>query len=243
MFHPNLKIIPILAILPGMLMAAPIKQIESNVPVEHVYAPAGFDSNDNAEIVVSGFLPNLCYKAPKSHVEIKGDKINVGIKALKNLGGLSFCADVIVPYIEIVNIGLLDQGKYKLAINENSQYEKKVEMKVAEASSNSIDDAIYANVSEIEKVEGSRKVILKGYNPSDCFELDKVEIVDNGVDVYSVLPKLKQVRDFCPKKMVEFSYDFQVPEKLEADRVLLHVRVMDGKSMNALFNNKSPAEE
>lgn len=243
MFSPSYKMIPILAIVPGLLMAAPIKQIESNVPVDHVYAPAGFDSNDNAEVVVSGFLPNLCYKAPKAKVEVKGDKINIGVRALKNIGGLSFCADVIVPYVEVVNIGLLDQGKYKLAVNENSPYERKADMKVNEASSNSIDEAIYANVSEIVQKEGSRKIILKGFNPSDCFEFDKIELVDNGIDSYSVLPKLKQIRDFCPKKMVAFSYEFSVPENLPAERILLHVRVMDGKSMNALFNNQAPAEE
>lgn len=243
MFHPNYKIIPLLAIVPGMLYAAPIKQVESHVPVDHVYAPAGFDSNDNAEIVVSGFLPNLCYKAPKARVDIVANKINVGIKAFKRVGGLQFCADVIVPYIEVVNIGLLDQGKYKLAVNENSQYEQIANLKVSEASSNSIDEAVYANVSEVVQIPNSRRVKLNGYNPSDCFEFDKIELVDNGIDSYSVLPKLKQIRDFCPKKMVQFSYEFNVPENLPAERILLHVRVMDGKSMNALYNNKFAAEE
>ncbi len=238
-----LKICGLLLLIPGIVNAQPIKQIESPVPVDHVFAPAGFDSNDSAEVFVSGYLPNLCYKAPKASININGDKINIGIKALKNIGGFSLCADVIVPYFEAINIGLLDQGKYKLSVNKDSRYEKDVDFKISEASSNSIDEKIYANVSEIIKHEGSRRVELKGQNPSDCFEFDRIEIVDNGIDSYSILPILKQVRDFCPKKMVDFSYEFNVPEKLNSDRVLLHVRVMDGKSINALFNNKSPAEE
>ena len=32
------------------------------VPVDNVYSPKGFDANDNSEVIVSGFLPNLCYK-------------------------------------------------------------------------------------------------------------------------------------------------------------------------------------
>lgn len=239
----NLKAIPVLLLLPGLMYAAVPRQIESEIPVSHVFAPAGFDSNDSAEVVVSGYLPNLCYRAPRSHVEVKGNKINIGLKAYRNVENYSFCAQVILPYVEIVNIGLLDQGKYQLAVNEASPYEKKVDMKVAEASSNSIDDFVYANVNQVINVPNSRKVILKGINPSDCFQLNKIEVVDNGSDVYSVLPKLRQISEQCPRKDVPFSYEFNVPENLKADQVLLHVRIMDGKSLNALYNNQSPAEE
>jgi hypothetical protein len=83
---------------------------------------------------------------------------------------------------------------------------------------------------------------LKGYNPSDCFELKEIIIIDNGVDTYSVLPKMKQVKEFCPKKMIPFAYEVEVPQRLEADKVLLHVRVMDGRSVNSFFNNKPLSE-
>ncbi len=164
------------------------------------------------------------------------------MKALKAHGGMGLCAQVIVPFIETINLGVLDKGKYLLAVNENSDWEKKSLLEISEATSNSIDEVIYANVEEVVKTEEGRKVLLKGYNTSDCFELQEIAIKDNGSDTYSVLPKMKQVRSFCAKKMVPFTYEFDVPEKLKADRVLLHVRVMNGKSLNALFNNK-PLEE
>ena len=41
---------------------------ETKVPVSHLYVPDGFDSNDNVEMVVSGILPNLCHKSPKTAV-------------------------------------------------------------------------------------------------------------------------------------------------------------------------------
>ncbi|MDD4976310.1 MAG: hypothetical protein PHY93_18270 [Bacteriovorax sp.] len=239
MKNKNIKLIAALALIPVLSMAAPISY-EANVPVDHVFTPAGFDSNDNTEVVVTGFLPNLCYKAPKSTVSVKDGKISVSLTAMKNQMGMGFCADVIVPYIEYVNIGLLDKGKYQIAVNEKSTWEKKSNITISEASSSSIDETIYANVDEIVRGdEGSRKVALKGYNPSDCFELKEIIIVDNGVDTYSVLPKMKQVKTFCPKKMIPFTYEFEVPEKLEAEKVLLHVRVMDGRSVNALFINNT----
>lgn len=238
MKNKNIKLIAALALIPVMSMAAPVTY-EADVPVDHVFTPAGFDSNDNAEVVVTGFLPNLCYKAPKSVVSVNDGKISVSVKAIKKVVPMGFCANVIVPYVEYINIGVLDKGKYQIAVNEKSNWEKKSSISIAEASSNSIDDAVYASVDEISfGDEGSRKVLLKGYNPSDCFELKEIVIMDNGVDTYSVLPKMKQVRAFCPKKMIPFSYEFEVPEKLEADKVLLHVRVMDGRSVNAFFNNK-----
>jgi len=233
-----------LAMMPALGFASiPVVSYEANVPVDHVYSPAGFDSNDNSEVVISGFLPNLCYKAPQHMVNVKDGKINISVKAIKNQRGLGFCADVIVPYIEYVNLGVLDKGKYDISVNENSQWEKRSKMQIAEASSSSIDEVVYANVEEVVKSDdGSRKVILKGHNPSDCFELKEIEVKDNGVDVYSVLPKMKQVRAFCPKKMIPFSYEFEVPQNLDADKVLLHVRVMDGRSVNAFFNNQPQNE-
>lgn len=232
----------IMAVLPMMALAAPITK-EADVPVDHVYSPAGFDSNDSVEVVVTGFLPNLCYKAPKSEAVVKNGRIEVKVTALRNNPGLGFCPAVIVPYIEYINVGVLDKGKYQIVVNETSRWAKKSNIAIAEASSNSIDEVIYANVDEVVREnEGSRKMLLKGYNPSDCFELKEVAVVDNGVDTYSVLPKMKRVKAHCPKKMIPFEYEFEVPEKLEADRVLLHVRVMDGRSVNAFFNNK-PLEE
>lgn len=238
-----IKLISALALFPMITMAAPPSTYEAEVPVDHVFTPAGFDSNDNAEVAVTGFLPNLCYQAPKSVVSVVDGKISVSVKATKRITGMGFCTNVIVPYTEFIKIGVLDKGKYQIGINEKTNWEKKSQISIAEATSSSIDEAVYANVEDISREnEVSRKVILKGYNPSDCFELKEIVIIDNGIDTYSILPKMKQVKTFCPKKMIPFNYEFEVPEKLEADKVLLHVRVMDGRSVNAFFNNKPLSE-
>ena len=238
MIKINKNVFAAVALIPVMSWASSVN-FEANIPVDHVFTPSGFDSNDNTEIVVTGFLPNLCYKVPKSTVSVKAGKISVSVKAIVNQAGMGFCADVIVPFIEYVNIGTLDKGQYQIVVNEKSNWEKKSNITITEATSRNIDEAVYANVSEIATPdEGSRKVILKGYNPSDCFQLKEIVILDNGVDTYSVLPIMKQVKTFCPKKMMPFAYEFQVPEKLDAAKILLHVRVMDGRSVNAFYNNK-----
>ena len=225
-------------VLAGSIAAAASTPLEVLVPIQHVYSPKGFDTNDNTEVIVEGYLPNLCHKSPKTIVKVSGFKIDIQVKSLKYDASNPFCPEMIVPFIETVDVGVLDKGDYDITVNGKSVYERKSEIQIAEASSDAVDEYVYAGVDYVQKNEGSRVVQLKGYNPSDCFILDKIEVVDNGRDVYSVLPKMKQVSEFCPMKMVPFSYDMEVPSNLKSDKVLLHVRGMDGKSVNSLFFNK-----
>lgn len=232
-----MKALKMVSLLVVMFMAAasfaaePISQL---APIDHVYSPKGFDSNDNVEVIIEGHLPNLCWKSPKAEVMISGKNININVKALNYENDNVFCAEAIVPYLLPVEVGLLDKGNYKVFVNgvEDSA------MFIDESSSDAVDDYVYANVEYIERDLGSRIVQLKGYNPSECFVYDRMEISNNGQDVYSVLPVMEQVSDFCPMKMVPFSIDMEVPKDLQAKKVLLHVRAMDGKSVNALFINK-----
>ncbi|MCO4794609.1 MAG: hypothetical protein KC493_12895 [Bacteriovoracaceae bacterium] len=229
-----LKMISLLVMMIIAASALAAEPISSMAPVDHVYSPKGFDSNDNVEVVVEGHLPNLCWKSPKAEVMISGKNININIKALNYESENIFCAEAIVPYLVPVQVGLLDKGNYKVMVNgieDSSMY-------ISESSSDAVDDHVYANVEYIERNEGSRMVQLKGYNPSECFVFDQIEVSNNGADVYSILPVMEQVSDFCPMKMVPFSIDMEVPNDLESQKVLLHVRAMDGKSVNALFINK-----
>lgn len=228
------KALIVLTFLAGLGVNA-AEPVLINVPVDHVYAPKGFDSNDDVEVVVSGYLPNLCYKNPRATYTVEGNKIMINLKARRWNGGEknALCAEAVVPFLESVHVGILDKGVYDIMVNKTAQGA----IIINEATSDAVDENIYANVHYAQRVEGTRTVKLEGYNPSDCFEFDRVEFVNNGKDTYSVLPKMKQVSPFCPMKMVPFTYEMEVPTDLSADKVLLHVRAMDGKSVNALFYN------
>ena len=230
------QLLAVLALSTGVAMAS--TPVEIMAPIDHIYSPKGFDTNDNTEVIIEGYLPNLCHKAPSSTVSVVGTKINIKVTALRYHPSNPFCPEAIVPFVETVKVGLLDKGNYDIVVNGRSIYEKQGQIAIAEATSNSIDEHVYAAVEYVEKQAGSREVTLKGYNPSDCFVLDEVNVVDNGKDVYSVLPKMKQISDFCPMKMVPFAYKMEVPTTLKKDKVLLHVRAMDGTSVNSLFHNR-----
>ncbi|MAX67405.1 MAG: hypothetical protein QF441_04920 [Bacteriovoracaceae bacterium] len=218
------------------MMAFAGTPVEKQVPIDEVYAPLGFDSNDNSQIIVTGFLPNLCHKSPKTESEIKGKEIHINVTALKYHPTNPFCPEMIVPFVQSVNVGLLDKGDYKIVVNGKSPYEKESKIFIAESSSNAVDENIYANVHYIEKTEGDHKMKLVGYNPSDCLVLDEVKFISNKNNTMSVLPKMKKIRDFCPMKMTPFSYDIEVPKSLANPKILLHVRSMDGNSINSIFH-------
>ncbi len=208
--------------------------IEKIVPVEDVYAPLEFDSNDNVEIVVSGYLPNLCHKSPKAKVKIENRKIKVTLTSLYYQESNPFCPEMAVPFTETLSLGLLKSGKYNIVVNEKSETTATEELFMDNASRATIDSHTYAYVDYVEQI-GEGKVKLRGYHLSDCFEIDKIAAFSNGKNVYSVLPILKKVSNFCPRKMLPFSYEYTVPTELSAKKVLLHVRTMNGNSVNSIF--------
>lgn len=82
-----------------------------DAPVSHLYVPAGFDDNDNVEVVVSGEFPSLCYTKNMTEVTVNGDTINIHISSLFNLPGEgekgNKCGPMIIPFKEVVTIGNL----------------------------------------------------------------------------------------------------------------------------------------
>ncbi len=231
----NMRFLVIMTILVMAAQAQASVPVEKMVPVDHIFVPAGFDSNDTTEVVVSGFLPNLCHKNPTAKVEMDGKNINIKLSSLYYHESNPFCPEMVVPFVETVKLGLLDKGQYNITVNGKSQWELQEKVKIFESQSNSVDDHQYAYVDYIDKDQASGEVVLRGYNPSDCFELDKIEYRSNGKDTYSVLPIMKQVSGFCPMKMVPFSYQWRVPADLPAQKVLLHVRTLDGQSVNSVY--------
>ena len=209
----------------------------THVPIKHIYVPAGFHDHQDAEVIVSGYMPNLCHKSPKTEVVVEGGVINIQAKALYYQDSSYFCPQVLVPFVEVVNVGLLDKGLYQIVGNAGTPFEKRAHITIKEYSSDAIDDYVFANVHHVEKTSSEREILLKGHNPSDCFELDRIEYSSNEVDTFNVYPIMRQVSDFCPKKKVPFEFSFVVPTEIIRAQVLLHVKAMDGRSVNKLYRN------
>lgn len=205
---------------------------------ENVFVPLGFDENDDSEAIVTGWLPSPCYKRPSGHAKVIGDDIYVDLTATKFDVENSVCILMAVPFTVPVSLGQLKPGEYRLHVNQSNYRPKLANIRVEEANSESVDNFTYAGVEAVTPLENSREVILTGTNPSDCLELEDVKMISNHKDVFAVLPIMKKVKRTCERKQVPFSYTVQVPAELDADQILLHVRSMDGRSVNKVFNNR-----
>ncbi len=232
-----MKVLLLLAVLVSSLQAMafqpnqPIKVL----PLVDVFMPLGFDNNDNAEIVVSGYLPDLCHKSLKTDYRVVGNTIYLDVDSYYYFRPGTECAEIIVPFLEKIDVGILNAGDYKVVVNKSASYTKSRNFRISRTNTVTVDSHIYANVEEIVPVEGTRKVKLKGINRSDCVVLDRIEWVDDGHNTYSILPIMTQVFKDCPSVEMPFEYEFEVPNKLITENILLHVRKMFGMSSNLFF--------
>lgn len=208
---------------------------ETIVHVENAYAPKGFDSNDNTEVVIEGYLPNVCHKSPNTVSRVNGNTIEIKVTALKYNPSNPFCPQMIVPFLRPVSIGVLKAGTYHIVVNKGTQFETHSQIEVHQATAETVDDFLYAHVEFIQSIPGTRKIALHGYQPSDCLKFEEIIYTSNGVDTYSILPKMKQVSQFCPFKRTPFYAEWEVPKEITRDKVLLHVRKIDGQSYNMLY--------
>lgn len=199
-------------------------------PVDHLYVPKGFDSNDSVELVVTGIFPNACYSRNDVQVTVQGEQIDVTITAIAS--EKVKCIQMQVPYKEVIPVGNLQAGEYQVRINQKLNDSLVVE----EASSSAVDNYTYASVDWVEQ-KSQNDFVLHGWKYSDCIEMKKIEVVSNNKDTLSVLPVMKQTSDFCPMKGRPFSYPVKIDfSSVKMQKPLLHVRTMDGKSVNQIVN-------
>ncbi len=205
---------------------------EVSIETENVHVPKGFDSNDNAEVVLTGVLPSTCYRRPFGEAKVLGNQVTIEMKATKLDEQDHFCIMALVPYMVSVPLGQLREGNYAVAVNPGTTDEKDNTLLVERPSSSSIDNFTYANVSAVKKI-GGNKIILEGAHPSSCMVIDRVDVTVNG-DTYAVLPIVKQVKPICDTMMQPFSYEMELPGSVR-EKIIVHVRKLDGTASNFLL--------
>ncbi len=229
-------------IVTGLLLFSKLASASQVVlsPLDHLYVPAGYDSNDAVEVVVTGAFPNPCYSRNQVEVRVKDALIDIRVTSLAPASGPKsasiVCPQMIVPFKEVVSIGNLQGGKYLVRVNAQGRNKLLDTLTVAEASSSAIDDHVYSAIEWVEQ-KGANQFVLHGVRYSPCFELADIKAVSNGKDTVSLLPIMRQVSDFCPMKGMPVSYPVRLDfSSLKTRRPLLHVRTLDGKSVNSIVN-------
>jgi hypothetical protein len=205
------------------------------VEIYNTYIANGFDNNDAITVTVSGALPNTCYFSPHTEVVNLNGEVRVMVFAYYDENRANKCLQMKVPFLVDAQLGILESGDYAIVAQSGYTVLGTKKLNVAKSQGPAGDGYLYANVQFVEDNDWDRTLKMSGVNPSDCFELDRVEVYSNGVDTYSILPILKKVKEECLPIPTRFSYEVEIPLTLKREKVLLHIRVMNGQSLTFLY--------
>ena len=219
-------------------------------PIKKIYIPNGFDSNDNVQVVMSGIFPNSCYKTGStgSSVDLQTNTVLVWAKSY-DYSGAHICTQALVPFLQEVNVGILPPGTYKVKFAGDPSISNT--LTVDPHRIESPDDYLYAPVTnamvldaEIKSDESDnylRKTLtLSGKFPYlfvGCLIMKEVIIRNTPNDVLVAMPVAEEIDDErCGQPGThDFKVDVPINEVLTGD-VLLHVRVMNGHSLNQVLS-------
>jgi hypothetical protein len=199
---------------------------EEEIPIDHIFARGDMTNNEQAAVMVSGWLPSACYNAPRAEVTRQNRAIIIKVKATPDLSVGSMCIAVAVPFLIAVPLGMLAQGRYDVQDGSNDDGAKTT-LQIYRARPAPWIKPLYARVEQVKFDARRQQLVLSGRNPSDCLRLDHVNLSSNGRDTYTVTPIMKLVGGACPRKLVRFEYRVSIPRALDADQILYYVRSLD----------------
>lgn len=224
--------------LPSAFAETPKKVI---VKPSTVFAPVGFDDNDNAQIVFGGYFPNTCYKtaAPLFSVEQGKNKIYITDRAYYQTIG--DCLEIEVPYTQVVQIGALTPGKYEIYFESSKGgfFSSGKYLSVRAATRADEDDQMYAPVEQAYidlKDIDEPKLVISGKFTNSCMKLKTVEFERMTDDILNVLPIATFIHQKeCKSRLVPFHKTINLPRNLYGNS-LIHIRSMGGHSVNIVQN-------
>ena len=213
-------------------------------PVEKVFVPKGFDDNDDVELVIYGHFTNTCYRTGPVSTSVDEGTGTITIDAQSYFyGGL--CGQIVFPYSQTVKLGILKAGTYKITVRDTPQADTHTALAVVPAQSANPDDFLYATVDSADFTKdaaGVEQVHLEGswpYTLYGCMTMKEVrtELADGNVMVVRPIAQIVNVPDSDPlcsaqQATHKFQIDTPLTNSLAAGTYLLHVRVLNGNSVN-----------
>ncbi len=205
------------------------------VPVnfQKIYVPDGFDSNDHVQFMGEGQFQNSCYRHHQSRVEVDKENKIISVRpvAYKYPG---LCLQWILPFNRVVDVGILPAGNYKIV--QSSDGTQLGAAHIKEATRLEADDYLYAPINQALIVgdKGSYKLYMDGEFAMSCMKTKEVKFQIQR-DVIVVQP-IAEIDTSTPCLPGAYPFQSSVDIGLMAPgKYLLHVRSMDGKAINTLF--------
>lgn len=198
------------------------------------YIPDGFDTNDNTQLVAEGMFSNTCYRPAAVEASIDDLQKTVTLKPTAYFYS-GMCLQMIVPFNQVVNLGIMKAGDYKVMQSGNNNALGNLTVRVA--TNSTPDDFLYAPISQAYMASrgGKTYVTVSGSFTNSCMSLADVMV--------NVQPKVVVVQPISVTKEGvactggEFPFERTVEVKgVTNGRYLLHVRSLNGNSVNTLVD-------
>ncbi len=228
------------ALLALFLLSAPFFASARSGPIkvwasfQKIYVPGGYDSNDRVEIVGEGRFKNSCFRLAETKVQIdaQNKKIYLSPVAYEYSGD---CLQVTVGFEKNIDVGILGAGTWEVI--QGSGPTKLGAISIRETVGKNADDYLYAPVSQAfyHQQGAISKIVVSGDFPSDCFKLEQVKMtVEPSVLVLQPVVQFESRVD-CKEGKFPFVREIVV-NAVPAGRYLLHVRSLNGNSVNSLVD-------
>ena len=204
---------------------------------EQVFTPTGFDSNDNIQVVEAGSFPNTCFKVGPTTAHIDAENKKIVLESKAYFYSSAWCLQVVVPYSQVINLGVLDEGTYEIAVKDaKGELHSKANLKVAKSVSAAADDHLYADIQDVQvdATDTPPTATLRGTLDYDCYEFNQIRVIHNLENVVEVLPILNDIDPKtanCKPSARPFQKTVKLPQGLSG-KVLIHVRALNGQSVN-----------
>lgn len=208
----------------------------SLVPIDsaRVFAPVGFDDNDNTQVVLDGYLPSGCYRLTRPILTIDQEKHVIHVQAMARYFDIP-CVEARIPYQLEVDIGLLPVGNFKVLTSRDTLQQ---DFTVHEALTAGPDDFSYAPIDSIQVKNMPNKesqiAVIEGRYTNSCMTMKEIKVIDSGATI-EVLPIVTITGDTCADILVPYRQVVELPKDMSVGRHLLHVRSLNGRAMNYVF--------
>ena len=205
-----------------------------NAHPDAVFAPAGFDDNDDVQIVVEGMLSDTCHKSGPIYTRIDADKKTIYVTPMAYYYPGSWCAQVEVPFVRTVALGIFPRGSYSIVVEQgDGKFAKMADLPIAVSKNSGPDDYLYAPVTDVEvRTQGTTpKLVLRGKFTNTCMHLTEVKMVNAPKNVLAVMPIAEMGTENCKAEIRAWETTVEIKTPLQG-KTLVHVRSLDGQSVN-----------
>lgn len=213
--------------------------------IEKIFIPQGYDTTDVVEIVLKGYFLDACntLEKPDIFIDMENKKISITPRSYRMVNQ-DFCVQMISPFTQVINLGRLPVGGYRVVITSQPHLED--DLKVESSGTLNADNFLYAPVeyADVKKVDNSSIfVTLHGRYPllkKGCMQIKGV-ITNEYKNNVIVIQPISEIHDdvSCLNNLAapDFSYSVAVP-KVKGDEALIHVRTLNGGSYNRIVELK-----